>query len=154
MGQLRPVSRREKILFPIICTVVTGLILPTSVPLVGMLMFGNQLRKCGATDRLSLAAQNEILNITTIFLGLAVGATMETKKTHRRKLKRLRPNIKNVVKQINNGKNKSYEKIHFYRYRAVVFSRDIPESRRSDIQSLCSQCCGNGATIPTDVYRQ
>ncbi len=77
MGQLRPVSRREKILFPIICTIVTGLILPASVPLVGMLMFGNLLRECGATDRLSLAAQNEILNITTIFLGLAVGSTME-----------------------------------------------------------------------------
>ena len=79
MGQLRPVSRREKILFPIICTIVTGLILPASVPLVGMLMFGNLLRECGATDRLSLAAQNEILNITTIFLGLAVGATMEAR---------------------------------------------------------------------------
>ena len=77
MGQLRPVTKREKILFPIICTIVAGLILPASVPLVGMLMFGNLLRECGATDRLSLAAQNEILNITTIFLGLAVGSTME-----------------------------------------------------------------------------
>ena len=77
MAQLRPVSKREKIIFPIVCTIVTGLILPASVPLVGMLMFGNLLRECGMTERLSQAAQNEILNITTIFLGLAVGATME-----------------------------------------------------------------------------
>ena len=77
MGQLRPVSRREKIIFPIVCTVVTGLILPAAVPLVGMLMFGNLLRECGVTERLSQAAQNEILNITTVFLGLAVGSTME-----------------------------------------------------------------------------
>ncbi len=77
MGQLRVVTKRERVLFPIICTVVAGLILPASVPLVGMLMFGNLLRESGATERLSLAAQNEILNITTIFLGLAVGSTME-----------------------------------------------------------------------------
>lgn len=77
MGQLRPVSKREKVLFPIICTIVAGLILPACVPLVGTLMFGNLLRECGATDRLSLTAQNELLNITTIFLGLAVGSTME-----------------------------------------------------------------------------
>ena len=76
MGQLRPVSKREKILFPIICTVVSGLILPACVPLVGTLMFGNLLRECGVTDRLSLTAQNELLNITTIFLGLSVGSTM------------------------------------------------------------------------------
>lgn len=76
MGQLRPVSKKEKIIFPILCTVIAGLILPASVPLVGMLMFGNLLRECGMTERLSLAAQNEILNITTIFLGLAVGSTM------------------------------------------------------------------------------
>ncbi|MBQ8692895.1 MAG: sodium ion-translocating decarboxylase subunit beta [Synergistaceae bacterium] len=77
MGQLRPVSKREKILFPIICTIVAGLILPACVPLVGVLMFGNLLRECGVTDRLSLTAQNELLNIVTIFLGLSVGATME-----------------------------------------------------------------------------
>ncbi|MDR2136828.1 MAG: sodium ion-translocating decarboxylase subunit beta [Synergistaceae bacterium] len=76
MGQLRPVSKRERILFPIICTIVSGLILPACAPLVGVLMFGNLLRECGATDRLSQAAQNEILNITTVFLGLAVGSTM------------------------------------------------------------------------------
>ena len=77
MGQLRPVSKREKILFPIICTIVAGLILPACVPLVGVLMFGNLLRECGVTERLSLTAQNELLNIVTIFLGLSVGATME-----------------------------------------------------------------------------
>jgi oxaloacetate decarboxylase beta subunit len=76
MGQLRPVSKKERILFPIICTIVAGLVLPACVPLVGVLMFGNLLRECGATDRLSQAAQNEILNITTVFLGLAVGSTM------------------------------------------------------------------------------
>ncbi len=76
MGQLRPVSKREKILFPIICTVVSGLILPACVPLVGTLMFGNLLRECGVTERLSQTAQNELLNITTIFLGLSVGSTM------------------------------------------------------------------------------
>jgi oxaloacetate decarboxylase beta subunit len=76
MGQLRPVSKQERILFPIICTIVAGLVLPACVPLVGMLMFGNLLRECGVTERLSQAAQNEILNITTVFLGLAVGSTM------------------------------------------------------------------------------
>lgn len=76
MEQLRPVSRTERIMFPIIATIACGLILPAAVPLVGMLMFGNLLRECGCTDRLSLAAQNEVLNATTIFLGIAVGATM------------------------------------------------------------------------------
>ncbi|MDR3230541.1 MAG: sodium ion-translocating decarboxylase subunit beta [Synergistaceae bacterium] len=76
MAQLRPVSVRERILFPIICTIVSGLVLPACVPLIGMLMFGNLLRECGVTERLSQSAQNEILNITTVFLGLAVGSTM------------------------------------------------------------------------------
>ncbi|HPX04254.1 MAG TPA: sodium ion-translocating decarboxylase subunit beta [Synergistaceae bacterium] len=76
MEQLRPVSRRERILFPIISTIACGLILPPSVPLIGMLMFGNLLRECGCTERLNLAAQNEVLNATTIFLGISVGATM------------------------------------------------------------------------------
>ena len=80
MSELRPVSKREKILFPIICTIVAGLVLPACVPLVGTLMFGNLLRECGATERLSQTAQNELLNITTIFLGLAVGSTMEADK--------------------------------------------------------------------------
>lgn len=76
MEQLRPVSRLERILFPIICTVACGLILPPSVPLIGMLMFGNLLRESGCTERLSQAAQNEVLNATTIFLGISVGGTM------------------------------------------------------------------------------
>ena len=76
MGQLRPVTKRERILFPIICTVVSGLILPACVPLVGTLMFGNLLRECGVTERLSQTAQNELMNIVTIFLALSVGSTM------------------------------------------------------------------------------
>lgn len=76
MEQLRPVSRVERILFPIISTIACGLILPASVPLIGMLMFGNLLRESGCTERLSQAAQNEVLNATTIFLGISVGATM------------------------------------------------------------------------------
>jgi len=77
MEQLRPVSKLERVMFPIISTVATGLILPSAVPLLGVLMFGNLLRECGVTERLSHAAQNEILNATTIFLGLSVGATMD-----------------------------------------------------------------------------
>ncbi len=77
MDNLRPVSKTERVLFPIVCTIASGLILPASVPLIGILMFGNLLRECGVTERLNLAAQNEILNATTIFLGLTVGATME-----------------------------------------------------------------------------
>ena len=80
MDKLRPVSKLERILFPIVVTVVTGLILPMSVPLVGILMFGNLLRECGCTDRLSDTAQNAIMNTTTIFLSLTVGATMEADK--------------------------------------------------------------------------
>lgn len=76
MDALRPVSKRERILFPIVSTVSAGLILPASVPLIGLLMFGNLLRECGVTERLSQAAQNEILNTVTILLGLSVGATM------------------------------------------------------------------------------
>lgn len=76
MEQLRPVSRTERILFPIISTIACGLVLPAAVPLIGMLMFGNLLRECGCTERLSQAAQNEVLNATTIFLGISVGATM------------------------------------------------------------------------------
>jgi len=79
MAQLRPVSRTERILFPIIATVSCGLLLPAAVPLVGLLMFGNLLRECGCTERLNHAAQNEILNTVTIFLGITVGATMEAK---------------------------------------------------------------------------
>ena len=75
MEQLRPVSKREKILFPIIVTIITGLLLPPSIPLIGMLMLGNLLRECGLTERLSKTAQNELTNIILILLGTAVGAS-------------------------------------------------------------------------------
>ncbi len=75
MSALRPVSKLEKILFPIVVTAVVGFIVPDAVPLIGCLMFGNLLNVCGVTDRLSKTAQNELINIVTIFLGLTVGAT-------------------------------------------------------------------------------
>ena len=75
MTSLREVSKTEKILFPIVVTFVVGLIVPDAVSLVGSLMFGNLLNVCGVTDRLSKTAQNELMNIITIFLGISVGAT-------------------------------------------------------------------------------
>ena len=75
MTALRQVSKTEKILFPIVVTAVVGLIVKDAVPLVGCLMFGNLLNVCGVTDRLSKTAQNELMNIVTIFLGITVGAT-------------------------------------------------------------------------------
>jgi carboxybiotin decarboxylase len=75
MEQLRPVSRTERILFPVIVVVLTGLLLPPAIPLLGMLMFGNLLRECGVTDRLSKTAQNDFNNIIVIMLGTAVGAS-------------------------------------------------------------------------------
>lgn len=75
MEQLRPVSKTEKILFPIIVTIVVGLIIPDAVSLVGCLMLGNILKESGVVDRLSKTAQNELMNIITIFLGITVGAT-------------------------------------------------------------------------------
>ena len=74
MEQLRPVSKTEKIIFPIIVIILTGLLLPAALPLLGMLMFGNLIRETGVTERLSKAAQNELNNIVVIFLGLTVGA--------------------------------------------------------------------------------
>lgn len=76
MQQLRPVSRLERIFFPITVLIVTALFLPTAVPLIGMLTFGNLLRECGVVERLSRAAQNEIINVVTILLGLAVGSKL------------------------------------------------------------------------------
>jgi oxaloacetate decarboxylase beta subunit len=76
MQQLRPVSRLERILFPLTVLIVTALLLPEAVPLIGMLTFGNLLRESGVVERLSKAAQNEIINIVTIFLGLAVGSKL------------------------------------------------------------------------------
>lgn len=74
MEQLRPVSKKEKIVFPIIVTALTGIFLPAAVPLVGMLMLGNLIRESGVVPRLSNTAQNELLNIVTIFLGVIVGS--------------------------------------------------------------------------------
>ncbi|MBQ8980553.1 MAG: sodium ion-translocating decarboxylase subunit beta [Eubacterium sp.] len=75
MGNLRPVSKLEKILFPIVITVVVSLLLPDAATLVGMLMLGNLLKESGRTERIAKAAQNELMNIITILLGLSVGAT-------------------------------------------------------------------------------
>lgn len=75
-AQLRQVSRREKILFPIVCTILVILLVPRSAPLVGMFMFGNLLRESGVVERLSDAAQNALINITTIILMLCIGASM------------------------------------------------------------------------------
>jgi len=74
MDQLRDTTKRERIMFPIIVILVTGLFLPPALPLLGMLMLGNLFRECGVTDRLSKSAQNELNNIIVIFLGLTVGA--------------------------------------------------------------------------------
>jgi carboxybiotin decarboxylase len=74
MEELREVSKTERILFPIVVILVTGLFLPAALPLLGMLMLGNLFRECGVTDRLSKASQNELNNIIVIFLGLTVGA--------------------------------------------------------------------------------
>ncbi len=75
MEQLRPVSRLEKILFPIFVTLLCVLLLPDAAPLIGMLMLGNLFRECGVVDRITKTAQNELMNIVTIFLGVTVGAT-------------------------------------------------------------------------------
>ncbi|KPU26612.1 glutaconyl-CoA decarboxylase subunit beta [Caloranaerobacter sp. TR13] len=75
MQQLRPVSKKEKIIFPIVVATFSILLLPSSAPLLGMLMFGNLIRESGVVERLSNTAQNALSNIITIFLGLTVGAT-------------------------------------------------------------------------------
>jgi carboxybiotin decarboxylase len=80
MQQLRPVSKLERVLFPLTVLFVTALFLPEAVPLIGMLTLGNLLRECGVVDRLNRAAQNEIINITTIFLGLAVGSKLNAEQ--------------------------------------------------------------------------
>ncbi len=75
MKQLRTVSKTEKVVFPVVCTVVVCLILPTATPLVGMLMLGNLMRESGVVERLTKTAGNELMNIITIFLGISVGCT-------------------------------------------------------------------------------
>ena len=77
METLRPVSKTEKIIFPIAVTAIVALILPDATPLVGFLMLGNLFNVCGVTDRLSKTAQNELCNIVTIFLGVSVGVTAD-----------------------------------------------------------------------------
>lgn len=77
MGELRNVTRLERLAFPVISTIVIGLLLPPIVPLLGMLMLGNLFRESGVTDRLSDTAQNALINTVTIFLATATGLTME-----------------------------------------------------------------------------
>ncbi len=75
MEQLRPVSKIEKLIFPVLVTMVVSFLVPDTTPLIGMLMLGNLFKESGVTDRLSKTAQNELMNIVTIFLGVTVGAT-------------------------------------------------------------------------------
>jgi oxaloacetate decarboxylase beta subunit len=80
MTVLRYPSKLEKILFPLTLLIVTILLLPSATPLVGMLCFGNLMKECGVVDRLSSTAKNELINIVTIFLGLAVGSKLAADK--------------------------------------------------------------------------
>lgn len=80
MDQLRVVSKTEKIIFPIAVTIFTCLLLPSVAPLLGMLMLGNLFREAGVVDRISSTAQNELINIVTIFLGITVGATANAER--------------------------------------------------------------------------
>jgi oxaloacetate decarboxylase beta subunit len=80
MVQLRPVSRREKIVFPLVLLILVALLLPDAAPLLGMFCFGNLMKECGVVDRLSDTAQNALINITTIFLGLSVGSKLVADK--------------------------------------------------------------------------
>ena len=80
MVQLRQVSRREKISFPLVLLILVALLLPAAAPLLGMFCFGNLMKECGVVDRLSFTAQNALINITTIFLGLSVGSKLVADK--------------------------------------------------------------------------
>jgi sodium ion-translocating decarboxylase beta subunit len=80
MSQLRPVSKREKIMFPLILLILVAMILPDAAPLLGMFCFGNLMRECGVVQRLSDTAQHALINITTIFLGLSVGSKLAADK--------------------------------------------------------------------------
>ncbi len=75
MSQLRSVSKTEKIIFPLVITIIISLLLPSAAPLIGCLMLGNLMKECGVVDRLSKTVQNELMNIVVIFLGISVGAT-------------------------------------------------------------------------------
>ncbi|MDR2370618.1 MAG: sodium ion-translocating decarboxylase subunit beta [Treponema sp.] len=80
MKQLRPVSKREKVIFPIVVFVLTIFLIPAAAPLIGCLMFGNFIRECGVVERLSKTAQNELMNIVSMFLSLGVGSQMTPEK--------------------------------------------------------------------------
>jgi oxaloacetate decarboxylase beta subunit len=80
MKQLRNVSKKEKIIFPIIVIIVAGMLVPKSIPLIGMLMVGNLFKESGVTDRLAKGSREELMNIVTIILGLGVGSTMAADK--------------------------------------------------------------------------
>jgi len=80
MSQLRPVSKKEKIVFPLVVLIAVVLFLPDAAPLLGMFCFGNLMRECGVVERLSDTAQNALINITTIFLGLSVGSKLMADK--------------------------------------------------------------------------
>jgi carboxybiotin decarboxylase len=80
MRQLRPVSKTEKMLFPLVAALIIALLVPSVVPLMGMFMFGNLMKESGVVGRLTETAQGALMNIVTIFLGISVGATMEAHK--------------------------------------------------------------------------
>ncbi len=80
MVQLREVSKAERILFPLVLLLLVALLLPSAAPLIGMLAFGNLMRECGVVDRLSDTTQNALINIVTIFLGLAVGSKLSAEQ--------------------------------------------------------------------------
>jgi len=76
----KEVSKTVKIIFPIVITLVSGILVPNSVALIGFLMFGNLIRECGVVERLSKSAQNELANIVTILLGITIGSTMRAEE--------------------------------------------------------------------------
>lgn len=80
MKQLRPVSKRERIIFPLVLLVMVAMLLPSAAPLLGMFCFGNLMKECGVVDRLSDTTQNALINIVTIFLGLGVGAKLNAEE--------------------------------------------------------------------------
>jgi sodium ion-translocating decarboxylase beta subunit len=80
MRQLRPVSKTEKMLFPLVAALIIALLVPSVIPLMGMFMFGNLMKESGVVGRLTETAQGALMNIVTIFLGISVGATMEAHK--------------------------------------------------------------------------
>jgi Na+-transporting methylmalonyl-CoA/oxaloacetate decarboxylase beta subunit len=80
MRQLRPVSRQEKILFPLVTSGIIALLVPSVIPLMGMFMLGNLMKESGVVERLTGTAKDSLMNIVTIFLGVSVGATMQADK--------------------------------------------------------------------------